>query len=352
MTHAKRTKRYLFYCYMYFVDRKVPLIIFACLLCCNAEVHLAFAPFAHNNDFSQWRSQTDATSPRPRLADGDEKLDMVIDTHLVQLQVETSRKWGGQSESGSGGSRKKVSSCYAANCGCPGQFLEAWCSDHDAFDGWCAESKSNCVNGCSSYWCGDNRSASATPVQAPELIAMTPSPPEQPKPSSASAGKCYISSCGCPGNFSASWCRLTDTIGGWCSESASNCEGGCSAYWCDATAPPQAPAGQRTPEFTPFLPSPAVPVESPSDPIDASPSDPIDASLEVPKAETPVDLIPDKGDLSQPVSSPATVESLPAAPVYEKVKPQDRVSNLEKAIWATIGWLGHGTLLKTWFWRL
>jgi len=106
--------------------------------------------------------------------------------------------------------------CYINQCGCPGSFLYSWCSEHSAkiTSPWCNESEDHCGM-CSGSYCADNNDS--TP----------PTPPPAP------TGECFISQCGCPGNFAQEWCTEASAkiTSPWCNDNDSNC-GTCSGTYC------------------------------------------------------------------------------------------------------------------------
>jgi len=110
--------------------------------------------------------------------------------------------------------------CYNSACGCPGSFAQPWCTEDNAMinSEWCSASAANCAS-CNGDFCGGSTVEEPAPTPAPVEIE----------------GGCYISGCGCPGSFFASWCTETNSAmrSDWCNESEENC-GRCSGTFCTA----------------------------------------------------------------------------------------------------------------------
>jgi len=114
--------------------------------------------------------------------------------------------------------------CFIGNCGCPGSYLEGWCSLETAVihSDWCKESKSNCEGHCSGKYCDI-------------------SDYEEPEPT----GTCVLSQCGCEYADSAarrltdsssdnSWCtvEIAHITSVWCNANSDNC-GHCNGVYCE-----------------------------------------------------------------------------------------------------------------------
>jgi len=102
--------------------------------------------------------------------------------------------------------------CFIGNCGCPGSYLQGWCSLENAMiqSDWCGASRANCENHCAGSYCDI-------------------SDYEEPEPT----GTCYLTQCGCDlsGN---DWCtediaHITST---WCNDNSDNC-GHCNGVYCE-----------------------------------------------------------------------------------------------------------------------
>jgi len=135
--------------------------------------------------------------------------------------------------------------CHISACGCPGSFLEAWCTAENSVSGpWCRQSEGSC-GACGGTWC-----------------PMLPSKPPTPTPSLApttgkESGECRISLCGCEHSFLQAWCTVENSVAGlFCRRSEQNC-GVCGGNWCPASSPT---------EFPTTLPTPHTPTKSPSTP--------------------------------------------------------------------------------------
>jgi hypothetical protein len=106
--------------------------------------------------------------------------------------------------------------CYLSDCGCPGSFMETWCSKDSALitAGWCNMEEANCEGSCGGTACYPDMTPTAAPVEM----------------------ECFISQCGCPDAFAHSWCSeaTAKITSEWCAASESNCAGHCSGSYCEA----------------------------------------------------------------------------------------------------------------------
>ncbi|KRX00884.1 P-loop containing nucleoside triphosphate hydrolase [Pseudocohnilembus persalinus] len=103
--------------------------------------------------------------------------------------------------------------CYIDVCACPAEFLNEWCDVESAkfAADWCQANQDQCER-CKGYWCvGD------------DLVEDDKEEDEY----------CYISECGCPGNFQQDWCKKDANLlpGGYCQDNEGNCQD-CSGVWC------------------------------------------------------------------------------------------------------------------------
>ncbi|KRX10979.1 hypothetical protein PPERSA_12103 [Pseudocohnilembus persalinus] len=103
--------------------------------------------------------------------------------------------------------------CYIDVCGCPSDFLNDWCDVETAQFGssWCQANSKNCEE-CLGYWC-----------EGDDLV----------EDEKEEEHLCYISECGCPGNFQQDWCEASYNYlpNGYCQETEGKCLE-CQGVWC------------------------------------------------------------------------------------------------------------------------
>ncbi|KRX05782.1 hypothetical protein PPERSA_02314 [Pseudocohnilembus persalinus] len=126
-------------------------------------------------------------------------------------------------------------SCYISQCGCPGSFIEDWCSsDSQLVSTWCQEKEENCAQ-CDGVWCSDDDSQTDEDQEASEPEDQDQDQDQdqeqdqdqdQDEDQVSTNGTCFIEQCGCPGEFKLDYCNETNVLpAGFCQENADNCEG-------------------------------------------------------------------------------------------------------------------------------